>query len=170
MPNPTFKKIQTIEVGAGGSTEISFTAIPGTFTDLQVVYSIRNARTPAPVDNLLIGFNGSYSSITDRNIYGSGSSVASGTGYPTGGYSNTAGTTSNTFSNGMIYIPNYLSSSDKSWSADGVTENNAAEAYSVLIAGLWSNSAAITSIQLKTDISTSILQYSSATLYGISNS
>lgn len=165
----TFELISSVTVGAGGTTEISFTSIPSTFTDLQVVYSIRNARTPAPVDNLLIGFNGSYSSITDRNLYGSGSSAASSSTNPTGGYANTAGTTSNTFSNGMIYIPNYLSSSYKSWSADGVTENNATEAYSVLIAGLWSNTAAITSVQLKTDISSTINQYSTAYLYGVKN-
>jgi hypothetical protein len=169
MPN-TFTLIASSTVGAGGASEISFTSIPNTYTDLQIFYSIRNARTPAPVDNLIIGFNGSYASVTDRNLYGSGSAAASGTGQPNGGYANTAGTTSNTFSNGYIYIPNYLSSNYKSYSADGVSENNATEAYSVLIAGLWSSTSAITSIQLKTDISSSILQYSTAYLYGVKNS
>lgn len=168
MPN-TFTLIASSTVGAGGVSEISFTSIPNTFTDLQIVYSIRNARTPAPVDNLIIGFNGSYASVTDRNLVGSGSAASSGTGQPNGGYANTNGTTSNTFSNGLIYIPNYTSSNNKSYSAEGVSENNATEAYSVLIAGLWSNTAAITSIQLKTDISSSILQYSTAYLYGVKN-
>jgi hypothetical protein len=55
--------------------------------------------------------------------------------------------TANTFGNTEFYIPNYTSSNYKSFSVDGVTENNATAAFA-LYAGLWSNTAAITSFRL----------------------
>jgi hypothetical protein len=47
-----------------------------------------------------------------------------------------------------MYIPNYAGSSNKSVSIDAVTENNATAAEANLVAGLWSSTAAITSITL----------------------
>ena len=43
--------------------------------------------------------------------------------------------TASTFSNVEIYIPNYTSSTYKSWSADGVVENNATISAQALIPG-----------------------------------
>ena len=54
-------------------------------------------------------------------------------------------------------------------SADGVMENNATEAYQNLVAGLWSNTSAITSLTLAKSTG-NFVQYSSASLYGIKNS
>jgi hypothetical protein len=65
-----------------------------------------------------------------------------------------------------VYIPNYAGSAYKSISIDAVDENNASSAYSVLTAGLWSNTAAITSLRL-TDNNGGYLQYTTAYLYGI---
>ena len=78
--------------------------------------------------------------------------------------------TANTFGNMEIYIPNYAGSSNKSVSVNQVGEDNAATAYATLLAGLWSNTAAITSIKL-TPFSggASFVQYSTAYLYGVKN-
>jgi len=57
----------------------------------------------------------------------------------------------------------------KSISADAVEENNGTTAFAGLSAALWSNTAAITSITL-TPQTGSYVQYSTATLYGISKS
>ena len=78
--------------------------------------------------------------------------------------------TANTFANGEFYIPNYAGSTNKSVSADGVTENNATAARATLTAGLWSNTAAINQITLLPIAGGTFAQYSTATLYGISNS
>jgi hypothetical protein len=82
------------------------------------------------------------------------------------------GNTASTFSNGEFYIPNYASANNKSVSFDSVTENNkATDQILALNAGLWADSAAITSIKLEVNGGTyNISQYSSATLYGIKNS
>ena len=85
------------------------------------------------------------------------------------GQVNGATATANTFANVSIYIPNYTSANYKSVSIDAVTENNATTAYAFLSAGLWSNTAAITSATI-TNSSGNYVQYSTAYLYGIKNS
>lgn len=170
MPN-TFTKIASVTVGAGGSASMDFTSIPATYTDLCIKLSGRSARAAQQVDNLFITFNSTTSGYTMKALSGSGS-AASSSGYSSRYASfsvDAAGSTSSTFSSHEIYIPNYAGSNYKSYSADSVSENNASNAQSDLVAGLWSNTAAITSISLLPEVSTWV-QYTTATLYGIKNS
>lgn len=167
---PTFTLIQpAVVVGAGGATSIDFTSIPSTYTDLVIKLSTRS-NNAFFVDSIGIRFNGSTSSYSFRQLFGSGASAGSQTAssYPEN-YSNGNTSTSNTFGNIEFYIPNYAGSTNKSISSDGVSENNSADAYATLTAGLWSNTAAITSISLRSTSSNNFLQYSTAYLYGVSN-
>ncbi len=159
----TYKYIGAITVGSGGATSIDFTSIPSTYTDLLLKTSIRNVDG---VVDTYFAFNGSTSSFTARRIYGTGSATASDTTARIAGFGNSSGYTASTFSNNDIYIPNYAGSTNKSYSVDSVTENNATQAYSVLGAGLWSNTAAINQITI-TAATGNLAQYSSAYLYGI---
>lgn len=182
MPNPTFKKIATIEVGAGGSASISFTSIPATYTDLVIKFSLRSTSSTGNYDPLIYRLNSSASGYTAKDIGGDGSTAGSGSnttmasaaaGWTAGraldrGIDNGAMTAS-TFSSGEFYIPNYAGSNNKSLSLDAVEENNATFAASEMAAPLWSNTAAITQIDLALYYD-SFTQYSTATLYGISNS
>ena len=170
MPN-TFTKIASVSVGAGGASSIDFTSIPATYTDLCVKLSGRSARSAQQADNLFITFNSTTSGYTMKAISGNGTS-ASSVSYSSRYASfavDAAGSTINTFSNHEIYIPNYAGANNKSYSANSVSENNATDAQSDLVAGLWSNTAAITSISLLPEVSTWV-QYTTATLYGIKNS
>lgn len=170
MPN-TFTKIASVSVGSGGAASMDFTSIPATYTDLCVKLSGRSARAGQQVDNLFITFNSTTTNFTMRALAGNGTSPSS-TNYAIRYASfsvDAAGSTASTFSNHEIYIPNYTSANYKSYSADSVSENNATDAQSDLVAGLWSNTAAITSISLLPEVSTWV-QYSTATLYGIKNS
>jgi hypothetical protein len=171
----TYEAIATVTVGSGGAANIEFTNIPQTFNNLLVKASLRDTRTDSPVTDTVLTFNGSSSGYSVRVIYGDGSSAGSfstsGAVYIAGFYENTNQTTSNTFSSCEIFIPNYTSSNNKSVSIDGTSENNATTAYASLVAGLWSNTAAITSLKLAPMFGTmSFVQYSSATVYGIKNS
>lgn len=163
----TFKKIQTVTVGSGGAASIDFTSIPQTYTDLKIVVSLRT--NSAGSEAVMIEFNGSSSNLSGRRLYGDGGSATSDTLTNIRFAINTAADTASVFSNGEFYIPNYTSANNKSVSVDGVNETNGTNAVQSLVAGLWSNTAAITSIKLLGNSSGSFVQYSTATLYGVSN-
>jgi len=164
----TYTLISSVTVGAGGASSIDFTSIPATYTDLKLVGSIRT--NTAQTDNSMdINFNSSATSFSARFLYGSGSAAASSTGSTIILQADGGAATSNTFSNFEIYIPNYAGSTNKSYSNDAVTENNATAAIAGLLAGLWSNTAAITSVSVKASTGT-FVQHSTAYLYGIKNS
>ena len=166
----TYTLIASSTVGSGGAANIEFTSIPQTYTDLLVLASARSTRNSDTVDDLVIRFNGSTTSYTSKRLYGTGSSVVSDSPTDIRGFAVADNSTGSTFSNNQFYIPNYTSNSTyKSVSVDGVNENNATTAYSVLDAGLWSNNSAITSITLLAN-NGNLMQYSTAYLYGIKNS
>jgi hypothetical protein len=156
-------KISSVTVGAGGSSSISFTSIPQTYTDLVVKISGRTNRTA--VDSITMTFNGSSTGITWITLMGDGSTPTSGTAQRF--WVNSASDTANTFGNAEVYIPNYTSANYKSTSIDTTVENNAVGSYSEILHQLWSNTAAITSIELAPQFGTGWLQYTTATLYGI---
>lgn len=160
----TMIKLQTVVVGASGASSIDFTSIPQTFTDLKIVISA----IPASSDSLLISFNNSTSSFTNRYIEGSGAAASSGSNAQSGRYAGYALGSSQVNST-EVYIPNYTSANNKSYSIDVVSEANQTTAYSDLIAGLWSNTAAITSVKFNF-VTANFAQYSTATLYGIKSS
>jgi hypothetical protein len=70
----------------------------------------------------------------------------------------------------MIYLPNYAGSNNKSLSLDSAFENNSSTAYLNMVAGLWSSSAAITSLKVYPASASNFAQYSTAYLYGVKNS
>ena len=167
MANETMTLISTVTVGAGGAASMTFSSIAGTFTDLQLVVSARTAQG-AIADGIGLALNNSFSSISQRLLYGTGTSAGSETStVPVYGYGSGNTVTSNTFGSMTFYIPNYAGSTNKSVSVDSVGENNAAAAFSSITAGLWSNTAAVTSLVLVTNSGANFQQYSTASLYGI---
>lgn len=176
MADNTYIAIATTTVGSGGTTTtIEFNTIPTTYTDLLLKISSRTDKG-AVSDSLGIYFNGSSTGYTTRSIVGNGATATSGadTGYTDAyiGESDADGATASTFSNQEIYIPNYQSSTNKSFSVDSVAENNATTGYTQFLAGVWANTAAITSVRIRTFNTTNrnFKQYTTATLYGIKNS
>jgi len=160
--------IEHIEVGSGGAASIEFTSISGEFTDLFITISARSGRS-ATNEAIRLSFNGSTTGFSDISINGTGSSVSSATGSRYAGQAVSTTATSNTFGNVEIYIPNYAGSANKSYSVNSVAENNATYTVQTIIAGLWSNTDAISSITLTTDFANNFLEFTSATLYGITS-
>jgi hypothetical protein len=163
------KLIESKTLGTAQAS-IEFTSIPQTFTDLVVVVS---ARWNSGTGTAGIRFNASDTGYSWRWLNGDGStasslSASSNTGNIGDFPANT--TTSNTFSSHSIYIPNYTASQNKSFSVDTVTENNAtSNAFQQIVANLWSNTAAITSLSLLTynNGGLNLAVGSTASLYGI---
>jgi hypothetical protein len=161
--------ISSVTVGSGGTATIDFTSIPATYTDLLLKFSTRDTVSQNSA-NIKITFNSSSSGYSERLLLGTGTVTASNnqsTTFFNYMYGSAALDIASTFGNGEMYIPNYAGSNNKSTSVDTVSEDNNTLAYTALTAGLWSNSAAITSITIAAV--TNFAQYSTAYLYGISN-
>jgi hypothetical protein len=163
--------LDEVTVGAGGAASINFTSIPSTYTDLAVMISMKS--TNSSWQGTTLRFNGTSSGYSDRFLNGDGSSATSGSNLNGGTAiyigANPATAETNAFSNTQIYIPNYTSSSNKSVSIDQVSDFNTTLSFAALIAGLWQNTAAITSIAIAGSAG-NLAQYTTATLYGIKNS
>jgi hypothetical protein len=171
MANPTMTligspitvgtSVSSVTFGSGGT-------LPQTYTDLKLVCSTRVAGTGGG-EYIAVSFNGSSSNFNFRQIYGTGATAGSSNStFSVGGYTSDALDTANTFGNTEIYIPNYTSSNYKSFSADSAEETNGTGPLMNLVANLWSNTAAITSITLSS--SSNFVQYSTFYLYGIKSS
>ena len=152
--------IEHIEVGATPVASIVFDEIPADYTDLYVVASLRNNGSGGGGFIKLNTVGASY-----RTLYGDGSNPASQTS-DLSGVSVPSSFTANTFSNMTFYIPNYTSSNNKSVSFDGVLENNATTSIAGISAALVSTGSAVTTLEFYSNDG-NLVQYSSATLYGI---
>lgn len=169
----TYTPIATTTVGSGGTTTITFSSIPTTYTDLLIKVSARMNRAVGR-QSLNVWFNGSTGSWTGRRLAGYDSNSTLSDTSSTTYYQIPQGTgtsaTANTFCNAEYYIPNYRSSTNKTIMSDSVTENNSTTDWIVdLGVGLWSNTSAITSISINGN-GFDFLQYSTVTLYGIKDS
>jgi hypothetical protein len=137
--------IETKTLGSSAAS-IEFTSIPQDGTDLLALTSLRTDQAGAESD-ILIEFNSSNANFALRYLAGGGGAgVYSGTGTnrpPVSTVGN--GATANTFSNNSFYIFNYAGSTNKSYSLDGVAENNSTTGWQLIQAGIRSNTAAITS-------------------------
>ena len=151
--------VASVTLGNGGT-------LPQTFKTLVLMISARSNGSGLSTA-IAIYPNNSTSSLTVRTLYGDGASATSYSG--TDGWTgNAVGSTAtaSTFSNIAISLPNYSGSTNKPYSSDSVTENNGTNAYQTLHAGLWSNTAAITSVVLSS-LSGSFVSGSTFTLYGL---
>jgi len=161
-------KISTVEIGSGGAASIDFTSIPGTYTDLMVVCSLREASTTGSTAGIRFN-NDSATNYLSRRLQGNGSSALSAT-YSSGTeidiIIDASDMTSSTFGSMQMYVPNYAGATNKSVSIESLSENNATLAYQRLSAGIWNSTAAITSIKIFGSAG-NLAQYSSATLYGV---
>lgn len=164
----TYVKIASVTVGVLGAASMDFTSIPATYTDLLVKISARTTNAGIN-DNVSIRPNGNTTNRTAKRLYGQGISALSDslTDIVAGNIAGATATTS-TFGSAEFYLPNYAGSTNKSFSTDGVNESNVATGVAMsIVAGLWSSTAAITSLNLYTESGSNFVQYSTATLYGI---
>jgi hypothetical protein len=166
----TYTLISSSTVGSGGAANIEFTSIPGTYTDLLIKTSIRTNAADV-TDTIGITFNNNTSNYSFTRIRGNGTNItafaaSSQSNVPTG-FAAGNNATASTFGNLEFYVPNYAGSTNKSFSSDGVSENNAIEAYTAFFASLWGDTSAITSVKLIPITGSLFQQHSTAYLYGI---
>jgi hypothetical protein len=169
----TYTLINSYTVPSGGVATVSFSSIPSNYTDLSIRVSSRASNTNVVFNNVLMSFNGSSSTFSGKRMF------SDGVNNPVGSYNalsglaglgNSNSTTANTFSNHEIYISNYASNLNKSYTVTSGNETNAAQAYAELIGNQWSTTTPINSITFSIESSHTILQHSTFYLYGIKKS
>jgi hypothetical protein len=158
----------TVTVGVLGASSIDFTSIPATYTDLIIKLSGRTLET-YNYASFQVRFNSSTTGFTGKDLYGVGASAGSATRTLTYYNLDGATATANTFASLDFYIPNYSSSTNKPFAMEAASEDSSTTTNNLsLVSGLWSNTSAITSISIVP--TNNFVQYSTASLYGISKS
>lgn len=158
------------------TASITFSSIPSTYTDLVLRMSLRT-NPAATVSNFYVVYNSDTSAIySDRFIFGNGATATSSSNTANqtpsniaDAYINGATSTSNTFSDVELYVPNYTSTTSKPYSISSAQETNATTAYVMALAQLYRNTTAITSIGIFNISTRKFVSGSSFYLYGISN-
>ena len=168
-----YESIQTVNVGIGGTTSISFSSIPSTYKHLQIRAIARFTRADI-YGSGKIRFNSdaTASNYISHLLEGSGSSASAGVYTTTTGLRSIEGSATNApsgvFGVNVYDILDYTNTNKYKTmrGISGVDENTTGgdlRYYS----GLWMNTAAISSIQIEIEYGTLIEQYSSFALYGI---
>jgi hypothetical protein len=158
---------------ASAAATVTFSSIPATYTDLSIKCSVRNTTSGNTVSDFWVKFNGLTGSIYSRTrLQGNGAAAASDRTASTSidnfeNMMNGGSSTSNTFSNVDIYIPNYAGSTTKPHSMFGAMENNATTAYIAVQANLIPGNTDAISSMIFTSGSDNFAIGSSFYLYGL---
>lgn len=153
------------QVLGASAASVTFSSISQNYKTLRVIVS---AREDANTLACYLLPNGSSTSLTSMALQGNGASAIEFTGTDIQGLVDGSTMTANSFSSVEYEIPNYAGTAAKAISIYAVTETNAATSYLRLAAGLWSNTAAITSITLQPAATENFVTDSSFYLYGLS--
>lgn len=163
----SYESIATYTVGSGGSSSITFSSIPSTYTHLQLRY-LAKASGSGTRSNVNVYINSTVANTNSHRLFGDGSSVvADNTGTPyfavmvprTDSYANM-------FGGGVIDFLDYANTNkNKTIRGAGGYDVNGAGAAN-LASAFWNSTSAISQIILQPD-SGNFTQYSHFALYGI---
>ena len=165
-----YESIATVTVGAGGSSTITFSSIPSTYTHLQIRALSKSTTAGTANASFTAQFNSDTgSNYTRHALTGDGATVsasgaASQTSIRAGG--NTEANSTNIFAVSVIDILDYANTNKYKTlrTLFGSDLNGSGEIN--FRSGAWMNTNAITSVLL-TPSSGNFAQYSSFALYGI---
>jgi len=166
LATATLIPIATQTLGSAAAS-ITFSSIPGTYTDLRLVLNVAGYNQTAS-SNPVMQFNSdTATNYSYTNLAGSGSAAATGaattTYIPIAAFS--VGTAAQAYSY-FIDIFSYAGSTNKTVLSQAAYDSNGA-GYVELIVGLWRSTSAITSITVKVLSSTTFSTGTIATLFGI---
>ena len=165
-----FSSIATVTVGSGGTSTVTFSSIPSTYTHLQIRGILRH--TPdSPSYGLCSYFNGDTGSNYSFHTLQSDGSSASASGSVSqivivNSQMPGSGATANAFGAVYIDVLDYANTNKYKTSRSLGGWDGNGSGYINLYSGSWRNTAAITSISL-TPYNDSFAQYSSFALYGV---
>ena len=169
-----YESIQTYIVGSGGSSSITFSSIPSTFTHLQIRCINRDTTSTYYSNDLYMTFNGDTgNNYSVHRIYGTGSGVANAdnvttTSYMLIGQQATGKNAASYFGANVIDVLEYANTNiyKTARGLGGVDLNGNSDGRIMFQSGNWRSTSAITSISFRAS-SGNLAEYSSFALYGI---
>lgn len=172
-PASSYESIQTVTVGAGGISTVTFSSIPSTYTHLQIrALGKTNRGTSGDIYLLQLNGNSSSSNYTSHALRGNGTVASSDSSVNTRngmyvGYTSSTADNANTFGVSIIDILDYANTNKYkvARSLDGADFNGTGLVS--LDSSVWLSTSAVTSIVVAPTFGTSFSQYSSFALYGI---
>jgi hypothetical protein len=167
----SYESIQTVTVGSGGASSISFSSIPSTYKHLQI-RGISRESLGSTVGGLYIQMNGDTgSNYAWHRLFGDGTTVTVGAASTQtaelGGITATTAGSANVFSSVVIDILDYANTNKNKTLRSLIGLDYNGSGHLGIYSGLWMNTAAITSITINPDTSQNWQQYTSFALYGI---
>jgi hypothetical protein len=169
----SYESIATTTVGSGGTSTITFSSIPSTYTHLQVRISAQASTTTEQSSPIYISLNSdnTYSNYRYHLLRGNGSAVAGVQGqFPIIGQIHDKNSSTNTYSGLVVDFLDYANTNKYKtlrtlWGGDV----NDTWGLVGLQSTLWINTSAVTSISMTVVGGTSPLftEYSKFALYGI---
>lgn len=165
MPTITYTPIATNTL-ASAQTTVTFSSIPGTYTDLVVVCSMR---TTGANYQPILRFNGdSGSNYSSTTVWGNGTSAGSNRHTNQNGIYANPGSGIGTAGDFMPWIINVMNYSNTTTNKTTVARFNNAVSVVNGGVGLWRSTSAITSLSLVAEAGSNDFQSGSTfTLYGI---
>lgn len=166
----TYELIQSF-TATGSTSQIDFSSIPQTYTDLNLLASVRSSTNP----EIYISINNSVGSgYRTQNFNGSGPSSVSWSQYQTAkayiGEPAYNTQTADTFGSFSVYLPKYTSSSKKTLQTEsGQATQATSPLYWYINGSLFNSTNAISSLQVYISAG-NISAGSTFYLYGIKNS
>ena len=175
--NNSYTSLQTVTVGSGGASSITFSSIPSTYTHLQlrILAKGTSALGGYPTSgNIALNGDSTSSNYANHSLSGNGSAAsASAATSNTGNIFVTAGSSgswsSSIFTTSIIDILDYSNTNKyKTLRSLQGGDNNGAGTI-VLTSMLWQSTSAISSISFTADPTylTTFAQYSQFALYGV---
>ena len=162
----SFESIQTVTVGSGGQSSISFTSIPSTYKHLQIRGIAKLVSGAAT--NMGLRFNSdTASNYSWHQLYADGSATGAG-GYATQSSIGNQYTDPTYYSGFIIDILDYQNTNKYKTTRCLGGEDKNGSGYVTYTSGNWRSTSAITDITIyDPNASTTFAQYSSFALYGV---
>jgi len=160
---------------ASNAASVTFSAIPATYTDLVLRFSVRSTFAGANIGTYYTLNSDTSSLYSETFMFGTGTTVTSSRNSGVASSVNSTSvngstSTASTFTSLELYLPSYTSTTSKPWSLFNAREDNSATVNCIqAMAGLYRNTSAITSITITPTGASSYVTNSSFYLYGISN-
>ena len=171
-PSGAYDSIATTTVGAGGTSSITFSSIPSTYTHLQIRFTARTNRANA-IDPFYVRMNSdsTAANYVSHALYGSGTSAVSNntTGEPGTFHYLVSGANANTsvFGSMVIDILDYTNTNKYTTTRSIGGSDNNGSGFICFNSGLWMNTNAVTSLTILPFVGPNFVEYSTFSLYGI---